>query len=204
MLKHPSAAQYGFSLIELVVTLAVLGMLMLAVLPSVGTWTRNVSVRTSAENIQSGLAKARNEALKRNRVVTFWMMAPGAAGNALGSSCLLSSASASWVVSIDDPSGNCQIDPSPTTAPRIVEVFASSGSAGATVAAKASDNTTAATSVSFNAYGQMVQTGTPIAIIDVSPADSGTGARNLRITISPMGSVRSCDRDVPSTDPRAC
>jgi len=203
MMRHFSA-QRGFSLIELVVTIAVLGMLLVAILPSVGTWVRNTSVRSTAETIQAGLSKARNEALRRNRVVTFWMMSPGNSGVALGSTCVLSSASASWVVSLDDPSNKCQIDPSSTTEPRIVEVNTHAGAASVTIAAKARDNSTAATSVSFNAYGQQVQTGTPISIIDIGPSDTGTGARNLRVTISPVGGVRLCDRDVPGSDPRAC
>jgi type IV fimbrial biogenesis protein FimT len=194
--------QRGFNMIEMAVTMTIVGLLIAAVLPSVSEWMRNTQVRSMAESLQNGLKKARTEALRRNRIVTFWMMAPSTAAS-LDSSCTLSSASGSWVVSTADPTGQCDVAPSPTVAPGIVETYgAGAGAAGISVAGLASDGTTAATSVGFNGYGQLVQTGTPLTRIDIS--HSLSGARNLRVTISTGGSIRMCDRDVAAGDPRAC
>jgi type IV fimbrial biogenesis protein FimT len=189
-------------MIEAAVTMAVLGLLIAAMLPSVSDWIRNTHVRNVAESAQNGLQKAKTEALRRNRIVTFWMMAPSTAAS-LDSTCSLSSASASWVISMADPTGKCDVAPSPTVDPQIIETYgAGAGASGISVAGLASDGTTAATSVSFNGYGQRVQTGTPLARIDITHSQSG--ARRLEINISTGGSIRMCDRDVAAGDPRAC
>ena len=100
-------------MIEIAVTLSILGLLMAAVLPSVSEWIRNTHVRTMAESIQNGLKKAKAEALRRNKVVTFWMVTPATAPS-LDSTCALSSVSGSWVISTADPTGKCDVAPSPT------------------------------------------------------------------------------------------
>ena len=65
-----------------------------------------------------------------------------------------------------------------------------------------SDGTTAATSVSFNGMGQTTKAATQLARIDL--ANTGSGARRLRVTISPTGGIRMCDRDAAAGDSRAC
>lgn len=192
--------QRGFNLVEASVTLAVLALLTALMAPGVVEWLRSTQVRNVAESVQNGLQKARMEALKRNQVVTFWLVSPSPAGRP-DNTCALASNSGSWVISLQDPSSLCATAPSPTTAPMIVETYGATGT-GITVAALASDGATAATSVSFNGVGQSVQTGTPLARIDLS--HSLSGARRLRVAISTGGSVRMCDQDVASTDPRAC
>ncbi|WP_411879007.1 GspH/FimT family pseudopilin [Polaromonas sp. YR568] len=193
--------QRGFNVIEVMVTVAVLALLLAVGVPSMAEWVRNTHVRNLAETIQNGLQKARTESLRRNKVVTFWMVTP--ATGIPDATCTLSAASGSWVISLDDPSGKCNLDPSATTAPRLIEVYGAGSSAtGVTVTGLASDGATAAKSVSFNGFGQTVSTGTQLARIDV--AHTLSGARRLRIQISTGGGVRMCDQDVSTTDPRAC
>lgn len=59
----------GFTLIELVVTLTLLGILLMAGLPSFTAWVRNSQVRTVAEALQNGLRTAQAEAVRRNQQV---------------------------------------------------------------------------------------------------------------------------------------
>jgi type IV fimbrial biogenesis protein FimT len=187
-------------MIEAAVTMAILGLLIAAMLPSVSDWIRNTHVRNLAESAQNGLQKAKTEALRRNQIVTFWMMAPSTAAS-LDGTCSVSSASGSWVISMADPTGKCDVAPSQTVDPQIIETYgAGTGATGISVAGLASDLTTAASSVSFNGYGQPVQTGTPLARIDITQS----GARRLQIRISSGGGIRMCDRDVSASDPRAC
>lgn len=199
------ARQSGFNIIEVAVTLAVLGILVAATLPSVADWIRGTHVRNLAETTQSGLQKARMEAMKTNKVVTFWLVGPAMTAPP-DATCALSAASGAWVVSQDDPSGKCETAPSTTDAPRIVEVYGPGPNAGnLVVAGKAADGTDA-TSVSFNGYGQPVRAGKPLSRIDIEHGDAGI--RKLRVEISASGSIRMCDRGfdpaaVPR-DPRAC
>jgi type IV fimbrial biogenesis protein FimT len=63
--------QRGFSMIEVAITIAIMGILMATAMPSVGDWIRNTKVRNAAESIQNGMQQARSEAVRRNRPVSF-------------------------------------------------------------------------------------------------------------------------------------
>jgi len=188
--------QRGVTLIELIVAMAVLGLLMAVAVPGMADWMRSTRIRNAAESAQNGLSKARMEAMRRNQVIRYWMVSNRT------NTCALSSASASWVVSVNDPSGLCAVT-DPTVTPLIVDAYgAGDGASDVVVQALAADGATAATSVSFNGFGQVVTTGTPIATINLSNANAD--ARKLRVTISPGGAIRMCDPLAPAGDTRAC
>ena len=96
----------GFTLVELMVTIALLSVLLMAVLPDIGSWQRNLQVRNITSSIQAGLDKAREEAVRRNRVVRFSLVTVDDPAS-LDDSCELSGAGSSWVVSLLDPEGKC-------------------------------------------------------------------------------------------------
>lgn len=192
----------GFTLIEAVVTVSVMALLMALMAPSMAEWIRSTHVRNLSESLQDGLQKARMEALRRNKVVTFWLVTSNASG-LVDAGCALASNSGSWVISLEDPSGNCATPPSATTSPKIVETYgAGNNAANILVQALASDYATAATSVSFNGYGQAVSSANSLAFIKISHTQSG--ARRLRVSISSAGAVRMCDTDVPAGATTAC
>ena len=62
----------GFSLIELIVGMAILGILMSLGIPAFSDWMRNARVRTTAESALNGLQLARAEAVRRNTTVGFY------------------------------------------------------------------------------------------------------------------------------------
>lgn len=193
--------QKGVTIIELMVTVTIMALLMAAVAPGMTEWVANMRLRGSAEVALAGLQKARAEAIKQNQVITFWLVSPATA-EPLDDTCALSSTSASWVISTDDPSGACSVAPSLTTAPRIVEARGAGAGASGIVIAAVDTAGNAATSVAFNAYGQMVNPAAAIQTIDFTSPTSGT--RRLRMQISTEGGVHLCDRDVATTDPRSC
>lgn len=202
MLTHarPAPAR-GLTLVELMVTLAVLAFLMLAGLPSLSQWMRNGQIRTVAESLQNGMTKARNEAVRRNARVWFSMVTGSSSA-----SCALSSSSGSWVVSLASPTGACNQANSDTTAPRILERWAQSeGSSDVTVAVFDATCATAATAqVIFDGFGRLTAPDSQARCIVVNHS-SGSDNRALRITISPAGNVRMCDPAVTDTnDPRRC
>ncbi|RYF35635.1 MAG: prepilin-type N-terminal cleavage/methylation domain-containing protein [Comamonadaceae bacterium] len=190
----------GFNLIEVMIAVTVLALILGLGFPSVAEWLRNTQLRSLSESLQTGLQKARAEAIKRNRPVTFWLVSP--AVGIPDASCALSSASGSWVVSLDDPSGKCDVAASDTTAPRTIERFGNTSS-NITVAATGSGGV-AANSVTFNGFGQPLAGTTPITTINLDHQQSG--ARQLTVQISTGGGVRLCDRafTAGSSDPRAC
>jgi type IV fimbrial biogenesis protein FimT len=211
VLIEPSLRQRGFSLIELAVTLTVIVLLLAAVAPSVSDWVHNTEVRNAAESIQSGLQKARTEALRSNEPVTFWLVS-GADQRNVDNSCALSSSAGSWVVSRNDPTGACATAPSTTVVPMVVETHAAGDGATDVIVAAAAADGTASQCVRFNGFGRVVDAGaTPadgcrppgqVATIDLTHV---SGARHLRVVVSPGGGVRMCDVGVTvATDPRKC
>ncbi|MDE2310582.1 MAG: GspH/FimT family pseudopilin [Betaproteobacteria bacterium] len=83
MNSFPKSRGMGFSLIELMIGVVILGILAAVAMPSFRTWLQNTQIRNAAESIANGLQKARAEAVSRNTNVTF----------VLG-------ANSSWVVSV--------------------------------------------------------------------------------------------------------
>lgn len=61
----------GFTLVELMVTIALLAFLLLLAYPGFVTMLANLRVRAVADGVLSGLQYARGEALKRNMEITF-------------------------------------------------------------------------------------------------------------------------------------
>lgn len=197
----------GFTLVELAVGLAVLAILLLAGMPSFAQWIRDAQIRNASESLQSGIQRARLEALRRNSSVTFWLLRLGDS-RVMDNSCALSASGTSWVVSVDDPAGKCANDPSETTVPRIVEKQAAGeGYLRTTVAARtaAAPAGSAADRITFNGFGRIVQDDQSIGWIGIDSTTSHADNRKIEIHISPTGEVRACDPQVTETgDPRKC
>lgn len=202
-LNRGRRAARGFNLVELMIGIAVLGILITLGMPSMSTWLQNAQLRTAAEGVISGLNLARSEALRRNSTVRFQFT------TTLTSACALSTTGKNWVVSQVDPTSACDVAPSETAAPQIIQAKASvEGTTNAVITA------TGGSSVSFNGLGRATGLGN-MTQIDISNNTGGAcqGAdgvgggpmRCLRVQISTGGQVRMCDPAVSTvTDPRYC
>jgi len=191
----------GFSLIELIVGMAIFGILMSLGIPAFTDWMRNARVRTTAESVLNGLQLARVEAVRRNTTVGFSLV------DTTTSDCALSTAGPNWIVSVDSPVGQCEVPPSDTTAPRTIQLRSGGegGGAGTTVDADQS-------SIVFNGLGRP----TPLPGADIAIAfESATGeacradggpVRCLRVEVGIGGQIRMCDPDpaLPAGDAQGC
>ncbi len=196
--------QRGFSLIELMVALVILVLLVLAAMPSLGTWLDNTRIRNEGESLIAGMQTARGEAVRRNMNVSFWLVQLPSGNGALANDCSLNGSSGSWMVSVSSPDSHCADAPSTTNAPMIVVGRPMGADSGVvSVNALQSDNSTAGTTITFNGFGR-VSNSDSITRIDLD-GTGGSTYRKLRVVISPTGSVRLCDPAVSSsTDPRKC
>jgi type IV fimbrial biogenesis protein FimT len=190
----------GFSIVELLISISVMAILMATVAPAVGNWMVGSRVRSATEAVLSGLQKARVEAIRRNQTVSFWLVSSNDPTK-FDSSCALSTDSASWVISRDDPTGKCNDDPATKVAEFYDWFSAGNSTKGLLIAAKDS-SAAAASSVKFDSLGHVISTGNPIKTIDFTSEVAGT--RKPRLLISVVGSVRMCDLDATAPDPRAC
>lgn len=83
--------QSGFSLIELLIGIVIIGILMAIAVPSFQTSARNAQIRNAAESIANGMQRARSEAVARNMDVAFTL-----------------AADSSWTVSVVTPSSEIE------------------------------------------------------------------------------------------------
>jgi type IV fimbrial biogenesis protein FimT len=193
-----SSKHSGISLIEVVVVLALIGLSLKAVAPSIADWLNTVAVRSAAESIKAGVDKARQDALRRNETMGFWLVQDSKA--TLSSACVLSSSGPSWVVAKSDPAGKCDEAPSESTAPRIREKWSAAELASKLVIDAVNAKGNAAEHVEFDSLGRPGVD--QVARIEIRSVQGS--ARRLHLLINAGGSVRLCEPDVASTDTRKC
>jgi type IV fimbrial biogenesis protein FimT len=173
-------SQRGFTLIEIMISLTVLGILLMVALPSFGTWLQNQQLRAASEATLNGLQVARAAAIQRNLLVQFRSSPPGTGWSVTeaGTVNVVQSRSP------DEGSPNAVLTVTPAVATTVT--FAPLGNVVANI-----DATPTMTQFDVsNPAGGSCQPGGPM--------------RCLRVTISGGGSLRMCDPIVGVTDPRAC
>jgi type IV fimbrial biogenesis protein FimT len=206
MLK-PRYMQRGFSLVELMVGIVIVGLLLSLAIPMFRSMVQNSQIRTTAEVIQNGLQLARAEAVRRNQQTRFQLT------STTDAACVLSTTSSNWVVSINglaggDPTGSCGSAPSETVAPYIIQTRSSK---------EGSKNVVIATNlpvIAFNGLGRQVSVTnldatvtTPTAAIFEVPDSTSVSCTTLRcmqVQVSLTGQIRMCDPALASTDPQGC
>ena len=165
----------AFALIELMVSIVVLSILLGLAAPSFSIWLQNLQIRNAASSIQSGLQRARAEAVGRNTNIEF----------VLGTN-------SSWVVRL---AGGANID---TRA-------SSEGSKNVTVAVFPAGATTVTFNsfgglLAVNTDGSLPFTRVDLDSSVLAPRDS----QDLRVTIGVGGNVRMCDPNAPASSLQAC
>ena len=101
MLMQPLAAR-GMTLIELMIALAILGVLLGLGLPAFSTFLANGKVRNATETLSAGLSLARSEAMRRNRSVEFLLTNDTVTAATVGT-VTPSASGRHWLVRVLDP-----------------------------------------------------------------------------------------------------
>lgn len=195
----------GITLIEVMVALAVAAVLYALAAPVMTQWMADMRIRVAAETMQAGIQLARAEAIRRNAPVRFQLM------SSLDENCVPSNTATHWVVSLDDATGECDADPSPDAAPRIVQKKSGDQGRAGQVVIGAKRGNAAATHIVYNGTGRLSGV-TSIDTIDFSSpdgacqhSDDGGEFRCLSIVILRGGDSRMCDPKVTDAgDVRRC
>lgn len=216
MLNRLPGAARGVTLIELLIGLAVLGIVLMIGLPYMGTWLQNTRIRNSAESLLNGLQLSRAEALRRNAPVEFVLTdADPTAANAAATGV---STGRNWIVRSAAAGGAY-------TAADFIQGGGSAEAGSAQVLIESRRETSSGSSsadvdtIRFNGLGRAtalnqgalppwqwvrMQVTNPAGGNCVSAATPGP-MRCLTVEVRVGGQVRMCDPAVTdNTDPRFC
>lgn len=189
--------------------------LILVILLAVGSpgfqiFLQNAQIRGATESMQSALALARAEAVRRNAPVSLWLV------DRLAPACRHDSQGKSWVVSQDDPAGRCNRQAADDTAPRLIQagqvnpgstnvsVLATArpgpaeggGDGGGSGGSGAPGAAAAAFCITFDSMGRVEAKcgqNTPLARIRFQSAVTPETTRALELRMTPGGAVRLCE-----------
>ena len=193
----------GFTLVELLIALAVAAVLYSLAAPTLTAWIADARVRVTAESIQTGILLARAEAIRRNTTVRFQLT------DSLDDSCSLSSTGTNWLVSQNDVTAKCDVAPSDVTDPRTIQLR-SGREGGAMTTVSATSGGVGAATIVFNGTGRVSVVGF-VDTIDIQNPSAGTcqhsggDIRCLRIRVLQGGDSRICDpKVVDVNDLRRC
>jgi type IV fimbrial biogenesis protein FimT len=213
MLKLPLQRLRGFTLVEMMIGMAILAVLIAMAVPNFSLWVKNLGIRTVAESIQGGLMLARTEALKRNKRMRFQLT------NSLAADCALydsdEDSTWAWIVSENSVTGEnsatgmCNVAPSVGEGdgriePFIEQTYDGNQAGGNNVRIFPDQNL-----FTFNWSGSLAA-GSAEGSILITDAEGEEGcvaeggkARCLRIDVTVAG-IRMCDPALPSSNTQAC
>ena len=190
------AQPHGFSLIELMIGIAIFSITLTFGVSSYRTWVQNTQIRNAAESIQNGVQRTRAEAVKRNVNIEF----------VLG-------ATYPWKIQLPGNTFKCPgevgFDPNVDIVGTTLLVCSTSeGSKNVTVSAIDKDGNDA-TTITLSNLGAVVanaDASEALARVDLDSSVLDTAdSRDLRVTIGLGGIVRMCDPNLAAgSSPRAC
>jgi type IV fimbrial biogenesis protein FimT len=168
-------ARHGFTIVELMIGLAIVAILVFSAVPSYTAWMQNTKIRNATESVLNGLQLARAEAIRRNVSVQFDL-----------------SADSAWTIQVAD-----------ATAEIVQQRAAAQGSSGVTLAVQPAGATRVTFNSLGRVAGANPITAVTFDVPpEKLPADL---SRELRVTLSPAGRVRMCDPGVTdAADIRNC
>ena len=178
----------GFTLVELLVAMAVLALLLASAMPGYAEFIRNSQIRTVAQSIESGLQMARVEAVRRNAPVQFRL--PGTLAGAAASG---GSDWSVWAQGEAEPV-NVRVEPNAASIARVGVATETGGVAAASGAGLPAV-------VAFTGLGRL-SAATTARQIDITGPE---GSRRLAVQLSPGGDIRLCDPALSrAAEPQGC
>ena len=184
-----SKASGGWSLIELLISMATIAIILAAAGPNVSAWVNNTHIRSAAESINNGLQMARAEAVRRNTSVSFYLT------DSVDNSCALVAGTSNWVVALTSPVGAC------ADATNVLQRHPAADGGGRAVISSP------ATTITFNGLGRAT-TGANSICVGLTDVSAGCIAaepeHQLAVQVTAGGQIKMCSMSRPAGDPQRC
>lgn len=193
----------GITMIEVMVTIAIVAIAATIGIPSLSNWMQNIQVRSTAESVLTGLQLARAEAVRQNVKARFQLTS--------------TSGKASWVIITDSltapgtfPVANQVQTSGASESGANARLGVSTGTLSSTnyasaIAANTGMGTNPLPGVVFSAFGQVVTDASVTKITRIDVTNSAySGARRMVITITDSGMAKLCDPSLPAGNSRGC
>lgn len=199
-----STLQRGFTLIEMLVVITIFGILVSFVVAAASQWMQSAKLRSMAEGIQNGMRLARATAVSKNysNGVLFTLT------NNLGNGCAASVNGRNWIVSLSNPTPNCQANPNinadptnATHAPHVLDKWLGDKNFSAI------DVTASHSQLRFDSLGRSFSGTAQVAAsinLTVNGKTCTEAGCSLRIVLTKAGKVQSCDPQLPDGKAGAC
>lgn len=180
-----SARQYGFSLIELMVTMTIFAVLAAMAAPSLSQYTENMKTLAAAESLYASLQQTRTEAIRRNVPVELIFTDQPPVASSVETNSLTTNGP-NWLV---------RQTPVALTDPHVFIEGKSGGEGGGRGAQGSSIVIVAgSSSIRFDATGALVGSMVTVNLTQQNGTCAPGGeARCMRVEISVGGQVRLCD-----------
>jgi type IV fimbrial biogenesis protein FimT len=194
MLSH----RRGFTLIELMIGLALMALMLTLAMPSFSTMLQNAKVRKMAESFVNGLQSARTEAVKRNQTIEF-VLTTDETGPDEVASYTKDTSGRNWAIRVRDGADYTFVESESgnETSNNPVTVTSTGAGFDGAVTFTGLGTTTLSNNVSFdieNPVGGACKTASGDEVI-----------RCLRVVVTTSGRVRMCDPSIIAVgDTRAC
>lgn len=192
---QPHHAQ-GFTLVEMMVTIAVLIISLGIALPSMNDWLRNSRVNATSDALQSGIRSAHRDAIRHSRMVML-VLSPAAPG-ASPSPATNGQAKSFWATYTVPLNGSGEN-------PMLIQ-------SGTFQDIDNAANIAGPTAICFNSLGRISAATLPTAQCALPNGqafytfaiDNTQAQRQPQVTVSLTGEVKSCDRSRGTSHPAAC
>jgi type IV fimbrial biogenesis protein FimT len=210
-LLNPQRTQQGFTLIELMITLLIFGILLALAGPPFQSWVKNTQLRSYAESFQSAVQQARSEAIKRNGYVE--LLLTNSAINAVNRNATAvtkSTEGTAWLIRGCPDCINLNTAPI-TDQPTYPYIDGKTVSEGNSAQFKLSANQSL---IRFDALGRA---NTALSLIVADKAEGAkldactkadgkviTGPARICLLVDEGGNARLCLPDAVSTNPSSC
>ena len=187
---HMTKNNHGFTLIELIVTLAVVSILLLTGIPMLNQMTENNRLVTQINSIAGSLAVARSESIKRGASVTL-------CGSTNGTTCDTSNWESGWIV-FSDANNNAILESATDTMLKIVAPF----TGGSTLRLSQSDS---ASIIRYRSDGSLRDQNGDATLTDKGTftlcEQSASTTTAKAININPLGRVSRAEGATPTAKP---